>query len=134
MAEVNDTQVPGFSKQLYPWAGVSSVGEALSHPRIRRSTCGPGALEYGQGLGVSCSGTVLPFLLGPVPTQSAVLAAASGAARKCASKGTAGSGVVVCTWRRVFLALECWHLIYVLGHGMFGSKEKPSQGAHMCTL
>lgn len=69
--------------------------EALSHPRLKRNTCGPGALEYGQGLGVSCSGTVLLFLL--VPTQSAVLAAASRAARKCAGKGTAGSGVVMCT-------------------------------------
>lgn len=79
------------------WAGVSNVGKALSHPRLRRSTL----LELwrmGRGLGwVSCSGTLLLFLLGPVPTQSAVLAAASRAARKYTSKGTAGSGVVVCT-------------------------------------
>lgn len=68
---------------------------------------------------MSCSGTLL--LLLPVPAQSAVLAAASRAARECASKGTAGSGVMMCTWRRVFLTLECWHLIYVLGHGMVGS-------------
>lgn len=47
-------------------------------------------------MGVSCSGIVLLFLLGPVSTQSAVLAAASRAARK-ANKGTAGSCVVLCT-------------------------------------
>lgn len=76
-------------KQLERWAWI--------HPRLRRSTCGPGALEYGQGPGAFCNGTVLSFPLGPVPTQAAVLPAASGAARKCASKGTAGSGVGVFT-------------------------------------
>lgn len=46
---------------------------------------------------MSLSGTVLLSLPGPLSTQSAVLAAASGAAGERASKGTAGSGVVLGT-------------------------------------
>lgn len=30
--------------------------KALSYPRLRTSTCGPGALEYGQGIGGSAVG------------------------------------------------------------------------------
>lgn len=77
---------------------------------------------WSSGIGAGTEGVLQwDSVTPPACAQSAVLAAALRAARKCASKGTAGSGVMMCTWRRVFLTLERWHLIYVLGHGMVGS-------------
>lgn len=51
--------------------------------------------------------------------------------QSCTSKGTSGSGLVVCTWRKVFLTLE--YLIYVLHHGWLGLRGSLHRD-HTCTL